>query len=62
MADMRSAGNNIYTVLAFVAFLALLFGVGYVFYRHTQVFSGDNPFAAGAGSAALPAVVSGDLA
>lgn len=36
-------GNNIYTVLAFIAFLALVFGVGYVLWRHNQVF-GDNPF------------------
>lgn len=39
------SGNNIYTVLAFVAFLALLFGVGYVVYRNNAVF-GDNPLAA----------------
>lgn len=43
MADTRDAGNNIYTILAFIAFLTLLIGVGYVVWRHYQVYGG-NPF------------------
>lgn len=44
MADIRRAGSdNIYTVLAFIAFLALLAGVGYLLARNAQVFGG-NPF------------------
>lgn len=44
MAEIRrAAGNNIYTVLAFVAFLVLAFGVVYVFIRYNNVF-GAMPF------------------
>ena len=45
MADTRGAGHNIYTVLAFIAFLALLFGVAYVLYRYNATFGG-TPFTA----------------
>ena len=43
MADSRGAGNNIYTVLAFIAFATLLFGVVYVMIRYNNVFGG-TPF------------------
>lgn len=50
------SGNNIYTVLAFIAFLALLFGVGYVLYRNNAVF-GDNPFDVPQPQSAAPAAL-----
>lgn len=62
MADYRRASNNIYTVLAFIAFLALLVGVGYVLMRHFAVFQGSpfdtapTPQAAVAGADALALV------
>jgi hypothetical protein len=40
MADTRGGSNNIYTVLVLIAFLALAFGVGFVVWRHYQVFDG----------------------
>ncbi len=40
MAESSSSGSgeSIYTVLVFVTLLALLAGVGYVWYRGSQVF------------------------
>lgn len=52
MADTRDAGNNIYTILAFIAFLTLLIGVGYVLWRNHQVYGG-NPFELPAAAAAM---------
>ncbi len=50
MADVRrSASNNVYTVLVFIASLVLLFGVIYVFLRYGSVFGG-MPFTAEAGA------------
>jgi hypothetical protein len=43
MAEVNSGGkpgDNIYTVLVLVSFLALLSGVLYVLYRGSQVFEG----------------------
>ena len=42
----RSGGmsHNVYTVLLGVAFLALLIGVGYVWYRFADLFGTPNPF------------------
>ncbi len=52
MADARrTAPNNIYTVLAFIAFLILAFGVVYVFIRYGTVFGG-TPFTGGSANAA----------
>lgn len=53
MADIRGASNNIYTVLAFIAALVLLFGVIYVGYRYTQVIG--NPFTGAQAAVAAPA-------
>lgn len=61
MADGRSAPNNVYTALAFIAVLVLLAGVGYVLYRHSQVFGG-NPFAAPDSQSAAPAAIVTTLA
>ena len=46
MAETRSAGpeNNVYTVLAFVAFLTLLVGVGYTWFRLAELTGSWNPF------------------
>ncbi|MBB6431406.1 hypothetical protein [Algisphaera agarilytica] len=45
MADNSSGpGNNIFTVLAFVAFVALLIGVGYTWMRLQAVTGSVNPF------------------
>ncbi len=38
MADTAGSSESIYTVLVFVALLALVAGVGYVWYRGFQVF------------------------
>lgn len=38
------APSNIYTVLAAVAFAVLLIGVGFVWYRSSQLFGSGNPF------------------
>lgn len=40
----RSAGNNIYTVLALVALLVLIAGIVFVAMRSTQVFGTSSPF------------------
>ncbi|MEX2671187.1 MAG: hypothetical protein WD294_03640 [Phycisphaeraceae bacterium] len=39
-----SAGHNIYTVLLAVAFVALLLGVGIVWWRFAELFDTANPF------------------
>ncbi|MEX0654558.1 MAG: hypothetical protein WDZ31_02855 [Phycisphaeraceae bacterium] len=49
MADMSGSrlstvGNNVYTVLLAVAFVALLLGVGFVWYRYAELFETANPF------------------
>ena len=49
MADSRRPGNDIYTALIFFALLALLFGVGYVWYRSSSVFT-SSPWEVGAQS------------
>ncbi|MBB6442333.1 hypothetical protein [Phycisphaera mikurensis] len=36
--------NNIYTALAFSAFLVLLFGVGYVYLQFHSLTNSWNPF------------------
>ena len=47
MAEARSASPtaNVYTVLLLIAALALLAGVGYVWYRYADMFGTSNPFA-----------------
>ncbi len=40
----RDAPSNIYTVLAVIAALVLLCGVGYVWYRSAALFGTGNPF------------------
>lgn len=46
MADNNSSpGNNIFTVLAFIAFVTLLVGVGYTWMRLQAVTGNINPFA-----------------
>jgi hypothetical protein len=49
MAEATSSGpgESIYTVLVFVSLLALLAGVGYVFYRGSVVFGGYTWFLPG---------------
>ena len=44
MADNAGPDNNIFTVLAFVALLTLLVGVGYTWMRFNEVFGTWNPF------------------
>lgn len=46
MAEGTSSGpgDSIYTVLAFITFLALVAGVAYVFYRGSVVFGGYTWF------------------
>lgn len=39
-----SSGNGIYTVLLAIAFVALLLGVGAVWYRFAALFGDWNPF------------------
>lgn len=59
MADTRrSASDNIFTVLVFIAALTLAFGVGYVWWRYSVVFGG-LPFTAKAGAMleTLPALL-----
>ena len=47
MADNTTGpDNNIFTVLALVAFLSLLIGVGYTWFRFNEVFGTWNPFGA----------------
>ena len=38
------AASDIYTVLTVVAFLALVVGVGYVFFHGRQLYPGTGPF------------------
>lgn len=46
MADNSSGpGNSIFTVLAFIAFVTLLVGVGYTWMRLQAVTGSINPFA-----------------
>ncbi len=46
MAEMNAGpGNNIFTVLAFVAFMTLLIGVGYTWMQLAEVTGSWNPFA-----------------
>lgn len=47
MAESSSPSNNIYTVLVFIAFLAVLAGVIYVWYRSYQLTGTLNPFTIG---------------
>jgi hypothetical protein len=45
MADNTSGpDNNVFTVLAFIALLILLAGVGYTWFRFNEVFGTWNPF------------------
>ncbi|MEM8736920.1 MAG: hypothetical protein AAGG38_00370 [Planctomycetota bacterium] len=45
MADNPSGpSNNIFTVLVFIAFLTLLAGVGYTWFRYQEVTGSANPF------------------
>ena len=44
MADASGPDNNIFTVLALVACLALIIGVGYTWFRLNEVFNTWNPF------------------
>ena len=45
MAD-STPGNNVFTVLAFIAFLALLIGVGFTWYQLAELTGSWNPLAA----------------
>lgn len=47
MAESSSPSSNIYTVLAFIAFLVVLLGVAYVWYRSYQLTGSMNPFTVG---------------
>ena len=44
MADGSGPDNNVFTVLAFVALVALVLGVGYTWMRFNAVFGSWNPF------------------
>lgn len=45
MAESRSTpGSDVYTVLVFIALLALIVGVVYVWYRSGQLYGSWNPF------------------
>jgi hypothetical protein len=54
MANPNSVPNNIYTVLTFVALLALLAGVAYVIMRSNELFGTWNPLDAKDLSVFLP--------
>lgn len=40
----RMAGNTVYTTLLVVALIALIIGVGYLWYRDSQISGSWNPF------------------
>jgi hypothetical protein len=50
---VRPVPSNIYTILLFIALVALIAGVGYTWYRSSQITGTANPFAPPA--AAMPA-------
>ena len=52
MAEQGKPSNNVYTVLVGIAFLVLLLGVAYVWYRTSQLTGETNPFAVSAAPAA----------
>ncbi len=43
LGGQTTAGPNIFTVLVVVAFVVLAVGVGYVWYKHQQLFE-THPF------------------
>lgn len=47
MDESSSPSSNIYTVLVFIAFLVVLAGVAYVWYRSYQLTGTMNPFTVG---------------
>lgn len=47
MAQASRPSSNIYTVLVFIAFLVVLAGVAYVWYRSYELTGTMNPFMAG---------------
>jgi flagellin-like protein len=47
MAQSSSPSSNIYTVLVFIAFLVVLAGVAYVWYRSYELTGTINPFTVG---------------
>ncbi|MGB1125460.1 MAG: hypothetical protein ACPG4Q_09655 [Phycisphaeraceae bacterium] len=59
MANENSVPNNIYTVLTFVALLALVAGVAYVVMRSNELFGTWNPMDAEDLSLLLPGSLSG---
>lgn len=59
MANENSVPNNIYTVLTFVALLALLAGVTYVAMRSNELFGNWNPMDAEDLSVLLPSTLTG---
>lgn len=44
-SNRAKADNNVYTVLAAIALVALLAGVIYVWFRSAALFDAANPFA-----------------
>ena len=45
MAEIRgTASNNIYTVLALIALVALVIGIGFIAIRTKTIFGTANPF------------------
>lgn len=61
MANENSVPNNIYTVLTFVALLALLAGVVFVAMRSNELFGTWNPMDAKDLSVLLPNSLTGFL-